>query len=120
MGRSCPDYTETHRKEEAVNLNDFEKPVSILVGLGFPREVGGVWEAHQLLIDWPAITRNSSHGLALKACEPALRGDINAETACGAFVAFARRNSILLSDSGSTEEFRSAKREEACGVDPIP
>jgi Protein of unknown function (DUF982) len=81
-----------------MNLDDFEKPVRILVGLGFPREVRGVWDAHQLLSDWPAFTRNRSHHVALRACEAALRGDIDAETARAAFVAFARRNHLLLPD----------------------
>jgi Protein of unknown function (DUF982) len=81
-----------------MKLDDFEKPVRILVGLGFPREVRGVWDAHQLLSDWPAFTRNRSHHVALRACEAALRGDIDAETARAAFVAFARRNNLLLPD----------------------
>jgi hypothetical protein len=55
------DHSKTDRRASG-EAQQFEKPVHILVGLGFPRKVGNVSEAHQLLIDWPAITRNSSHG----------------------------------------------------------
>lgn len=32
----------------------FERPVSILVGLGFPGEIRSVMDAYRLLVDWPA------------------------------------------------------------------
>ena len=31
----------------------FPQPISIFVGLGFPREVGDVLEAYKLLNEWP-------------------------------------------------------------------
>jgi hypothetical protein len=77
----------------------FEKPVCILVGLGFPRKVESVEEAYQLLADWPQFSKNAAHVVALNACAAALRGEIEAETARGAFVAFARRSNILISNA---------------------
>ena len=93
-----------------MNFDSFEKPVRILVGLGFPREIGSVWEAHELLSDWPVFTRNKSHDVALRACEAALRGDIEAETARGAFVAFARRNNLLIADADEAIAAKSTGR----------
>lgn len=81
-----------------MNYDHFEKPVRILVGLGFPREIRDVREAHQLLSEWPEFSRNRSHAVALKACAAALRGEIEAETARGAVAAFARRNNLLIDD----------------------
>jgi hypothetical protein len=71
----------------------FRQPVSILVGLGFPTEVRSVMDAYRHLVEWPAAQRDGAHKVALKACNAALRGEIEAETARGLFAAL-RRNTI--------------------------
>jgi hypothetical protein len=73
----------------------FREPVIILVGLGFPAEVRGVMDAYRHLVEWPASLRGSAHAVALKACSAAMRGEIEAETACGLFVAFAEKHDLL-------------------------
>lgn len=73
----------------------FAKPVTILVGLGFPAEVHSVMDAYRHLVEWPTSFRDPVHTIALKACEAALRGEIEAETARGLFAAFAGRREIL-------------------------
>lgn len=73
----------------------FKKPVTILVGLGFPAEVRTVMDAYHYLTEWPASMRDAPHSIALKACTAALRGEIEAETARGLFVAFADRHNLL-------------------------
>ncbi|RLL65535.1 DUF982 domain-containing protein [Ochrobactrum soli] len=75
----------------------FEKPVSILVGLGLPVEVRNATEAYRFLSEQPASLRNPAHNIALKACAAALRGEIDFETARGLFVAFAKRHDFLVS-----------------------
>jgi hypothetical protein len=73
----------------------FRKPVTILVGVGFPAEVHSVMDAYRHLVEWPTSFRDTAHTLALKACQTALRGEIEAETARGLFAAFAEKHEIL-------------------------
>lgn len=73
----------------------FHKLVSILVGLGFPTEIRSVMEAYRHVIEWPAFSRDAAHSVALKACRAALRGEIEAETVRGLFVAFAETHQLL-------------------------
>ncbi|WP_105386530.1 DUF982 domain-containing protein [Neorhizobium alkalisoli] len=77
----------------------FKKPVSILVGLGFPAEISGVMDAYRHLSEWPASLRDTAHSVALKACRAALRGEIEAETARGLFSAFAEKHDLLAPDT---------------------
>jgi hypothetical protein len=73
----------------------FRHPVTILVGLGFPAEVRSVMEAYRHLAEWPASFRDTAHSVAMKACQAALHGEIEAETARGLFVAFAAKHDLL-------------------------
>lgn len=76
----------------------FEEPVTVLVGMGLPVRIETVMEAYALLQDWPAASRNSTHAVALNACKAGIAGEIDAETVRSAFVAYARRNDILVPD----------------------
>lgn len=78
------------------SLVQFERPVTILVGLGFPRQVDNAVEACSLLQDMAATYHGPSQGAAVKACRAAMAGEIDAETARGVFEAFARSKGILL------------------------
>ncbi|HWK64059.1 MAG TPA: DUF982 domain-containing protein [Rhizobiaceae bacterium] len=73
----------------------FEHPVTVIVGLGVPANIRSVREAYAMLNEWPPSKRNGAHTVALNACRAALAGEIDAETARGAFVAFARRADLL-------------------------
>lgn len=73
----------------------FREPVTILVGLGFPAQVRNVMDAYRHLTEWPISFRDTAHCVALKACQAALRGDIEAETARGLFAAFAAKHDLL-------------------------
>lgn len=81
-----------------MDQNRFRTPVTVLTGLGFPTPVRSVDEAYALLLDWPGFERNAAHTLALRACKAALVGGIEAETARGTFLAFARRTNSLVPD----------------------
>ncbi|MGI6853890.1 DUF982 domain-containing protein [Mesorhizobium sp. 1B3] len=74
----------------------FEKPVRVWVGLGFPRQMNTVVDAYQFLLDW--CGNSPEQKAAMRACKAALAGDIDAGTARGVFVAFARRKNILVED----------------------
>ena len=73
----------------------FRKPVIILVGLGFPAEVRTVMDAYRHLVECSSSYRDTAHSVALKACQAALRGEIEAETARGLFIAFAEKHELL-------------------------
>ena len=74
----------------------FEKPVRVWVGLGFPRQINTVADAYQMLLDWNG--NSPEQKAAIRACKAALAGDVDAETARGVLVAFARKKDILVED----------------------
>ena len=74
----------------------FEKPIRVLVGLGFPRQLHTVADAYQFADDW--CGNSPEQKAAIRACKAALVGDVEAETARGVFLAFARKKDILLED----------------------
>jgi hypothetical protein len=74
----------------------FDKPVRVWVGLGFPRQINTVVDAYQFLLEW--CGNSPEQKAAIRACQAALVGDVDAETARGVFVAFARKKDILFKD----------------------
>jgi hypothetical protein len=74
----------------------FEKPVCVWVGLGFPRQLNTVVDAYQFVLDW--CGNSPEQKAAIRACKAALTGDIDAETARGVVVAFARNKDILVEE----------------------
>ncbi|WP_338049405.1 DUF982 domain-containing protein [Rhizobium tubonense] len=78
----------------------FKTPVRVLIGLGYPSEVGSVIEAYRLLENWPVSGRDAAHSVALKACRAALKGEIETETVRGLFAAFADRHDMLAHNPG--------------------
>lgn len=74
----------------------FEKPIRVWVGLGFPRQLNTVVDAYQFVVDW--CGNSPEQKAAIRACKAALTGDVDAETARGVFVAFARKKDILMED----------------------
>lgn len=74
----------------------FDKPIRVWVGLGFPRQLNTVADAYQFAADW--CGNSPEQKAAMRACKAALVGEIDAETARGVFVAFARKKDILVQD----------------------
>ncbi|WP_186421352.1 DUF982 domain-containing protein [Bosea sp. CS1GBMeth4] len=83
------------------NSDHFERPVVILVGFGHPAAISSVMEAYMFLVDWPPSRRASGHDFAIKACQAALRDEIEAETVRGIFVGLAEKYNILAPDFGA-------------------
>ena len=79
--------------------DQFKRPVIILVGLGHPAAISSVMEAYMFLVDWPPSRRDPAHQFAIKSCLAAMRGDVDAETVRGIFVALAERYDILAPDA---------------------
>ena len=50
----------------------FTKPVTVLVGLGFPRKIRSAYEAYQLLCDMRLATSRGAHRIAMQACKAAI------------------------------------------------
>jgi hypothetical protein len=73
----------------------FPQPVSVFVGLGFPREVGDVLEAYKLLNEWPQSSRGPDHLAALHTCAAVLGGHGTVTDARRAFEDFARSRGVL-------------------------
>lgn len=74
----------------------FEKPVRLLIGIGHPACIETVLQACSFLEDWPWSQRDSSHKIALGACQAFLAGDVEAETVRSLFREFARRHDLLI------------------------
>lgn len=89
----------------------FETPIRVLVGLGFPHQLNTVADAYQFVIDWHG--NSPEQKAAICACRAALAGDIDAETARGVFVAFARRKDILIEDGGVSPRGNAAQPKHA-------
>ena len=49
-------------------LHRFSRPVSILVGLGFPRQIDSVDKAFAFLEDYPLLLRDESYQATRDAC----------------------------------------------------
>ena len=75
----------------------FEKPVLVWVGLGFPRKLNTVTDSYQCAAEW--CGNSPEQRAAMRTCKAALAGDVDAETARGVFVAFARKKDILIDDA---------------------
>lgn len=81
-----------------MHAQTFEKPVSVLIGLGFIRTVSTVMAAYEMVAEWPASPRSRTHLNALGACRGALNGECKAEEARSAFLRFAEQAGILMED----------------------
>jgi hypothetical protein len=85
----------------------FEKPVCVWVGLGFPRQLNTVVDAYQFVMDW--CGNSPEQKAAIRACKAALTGDVDAETARGIVVAFARKKDILVEEGDMPLPARETK-----------
>jgi len=74
----------------------FEKPVRVWVGLGFPRQLNTVVDAYRFAVEW--CGNGPEQRSAIRACKAAFAGEIDAETARGVFVAFAKKKDILMEE----------------------
>ncbi|PSJ56149.1 DUF982 domain-containing protein [Kumtagia ephedrae] len=74
----------------------FGKPIHVFVGLGFPRQINTVVDAYQFALEWGG--NSPEQRAAVRACKAALAGEVEADTARGVFIEFARRKDILIED----------------------
>lgn len=76
----------------------FDRPVSIFVGLGFPRDVETLLDAFHVLTEWTG-SRGPDHMQASASCREALARRIDVSKAREDFEAFARNHGILAADA---------------------
>jgi hypothetical protein len=80
--------------DQTMDPKRFVHPVSIFVGLGFPRRIETASEAFQVLNEWNGA-RSPTHAMALNVCRAASAGEVDIETGRLAFEAFARNRGML-------------------------
>ncbi|MFE0014235.1 DUF982 domain-containing protein [Mesorhizobium sp. NPDC059054] len=76
----------------------FDNPVSIFMGLGFPRDVENVLEAYDVLLEWNG-TRDDDHAAAIASCRDAIARVQPAAEARDAFERFAHNKGILTEEA---------------------
>lgn len=106
---SVPDSGKVGR-EVQMTRNIFRKPVWILVGFGYPREIRDPLDAVVYLNEVPAPSRNDAYRVALNACQAAVMGDIEAATARSAFETYAAKQDILAPASGGMVAASAVRR----------
>ena len=94
----------------------FTKPVTILVGLGFPSSIGSVARAYAVLADWPPSQRGPEYEVALNRCRAALTGEADGELARSAFADFARSAGILTSERSQLLTAAASKKSGGHGA----
>jgi hypothetical protein len=74
----------------------FEEPVQVWVGLGFPRQINSVVDAYQFALDY--CGNSPEQKAAIRVCKAALAGEVDAKTARGVFIAFAKKKGLMIDD----------------------
>jgi hypothetical protein len=72
----------------------FNQPVSVILGLGFPRTIETVLDAYDVLLEWNGIPDLDYHA-AIDLCVKAIQGDAAPDDAREAFERFADNRGIL-------------------------
>lgn len=76
----------------------FTNPVSIFMGLGFPRDVENVLEAYDVLLEWNG-TRDDDHAAAIASCRDAMAHVQSVAAVRDAFERFAHNKGILTEEA---------------------
>lgn len=79
-------------------LSEFPRPVSVLVGLGMPRNIRRLRDALTFLDEQPTPLRDEAYEATLSTCRGAASGKASLEDAHDVFSAFARRHGILVEE----------------------
>lgn len=74
----------------------FDEPIRVWVGLGFPRQLNSVVDAYQFATEY--CGNSPEQRAAIRACKAALIGEVDAETARGVFVAFAKKKGLMVDE----------------------
>jgi hypothetical protein len=96
-----------------------DRPVSVFVGLGFPKTVKDVFDAYATLVDWNGISDLDRAG-AIEVCRKAMKGERTGKDVRLAFQRFAHNKGILCEDfhAGSTAPEQPRRAAAASAVRP--
>lgn len=81
-----------------MSAKQFPRPVSVLVGLGFPRRIDTPLEAYMFLSAAPALQHDEAFEATLATCQMALAGTAPIEEANDVFAAYVRRCGLYVED----------------------
>lgn len=91
----------------------FPRPLSVLVGLGFPRRIARLDEAVIFLGEQAHDVRDEAYEATVDTCRAALAGAVAPQEASDVFSAFARRRGILIEGPFSDVPAKDAGRQAA-------
>ena len=86
----------------------FSNPVTVLVGMGFPRKISSLMDAIRYLDEQPSIVRDEAFQVTYAACRGVLAQENTPQEAYDLLCALARRRGILV------EEMISEPASAAC------
>ncbi len=81
-----------------MSAKQFPRPVSVLVGLGFPRRIDTPLEAYMFLSAAPGLLHDEAFDATMATCQMALAGTASVEEANDVFAAYARRCGLFVED----------------------
>ena len=77
----------------------FERPVTVLVGLGIPRRLADVNAALSFLEELPTGSRDEAHEATVSVCRDVLSGTADIAMAYDLLCAYARRRDVFIEDA---------------------
>jgi len=98
----------------------FQHPVTVLVGLGFPRSITRVREAFAYLEEVPKFLRDEVYNATCDACRDALTDRCSPQEAHDVFVAYARRRGVLVDQPLPTSTFTDSDESHRTSMRPLP
>ena len=76
----------------------FSNPVTVMVGMGFPRKISSLMDAIRYLDDQPSIVRDEAFQVTYAACRGVLAQENTSQEAYDLFCALARRRGVLVEE----------------------
>jgi hypothetical protein len=80
------------------SMHYFGRPITVIVGLGFPQVLGSARDALEFLLERPFHDRRPAHRAAIAACRACLSEEVDTDTARGVVEAYVRSCGILLDE----------------------
>lgn len=77
----------------------FRTPLTVLVGLGFPKEIRSIMDAIGYLDEQPSLLRDEAFHAARDVCRDALYRAASVEEARNVFCALVRRRGVLIEEN---------------------
>jgi hypothetical protein len=76
----------------------FPRPVTVLVGLGFPRRIASALDAYALLTGISGLAHDEAFEATITTCQLAMVGTVSADEANDVFTAYTRRTGLFFEE----------------------